>query len=69
MAVRNKPLTAVFADIQQQTGYQFFYDNKVVRKGNKVTVDIRSGSIVDVMDAVMKGATAYLQHYRQNGRH
>lgn len=55
MAVRNKPLTAVFADIQKQTGYQFFYDNKVVRKGNKVTVDIRSGSITDVMDAVMNG--------------
>ncbi|WP_229206165.1 TonB-dependent receptor [Dyadobacter fermentans] len=55
MAVRNKPLAAVFADIQQQTGYQFFYDNKVVKKGNKVTVDIRSGSIVEVMDAVMKG--------------
>lgn len=55
MAVRNKPLTAVFADIQQQTGYQFFYDNKVVKKGNKVTVDIRSGSILEVMDAVMQG--------------
>lgn len=55
MAVRNKPLTAVFADIQKQTGYRFFYDNKVVKKGNKVTIDIHSRSIVDVMDAVMKG--------------
>ena len=55
MAVKNKSLPAVFSEIQQQTGYQFFYDNKVVKKGNKVTVDIRSGSIADVMDAVMKG--------------
>lgn len=55
MVVRNKPLAAVFSEIQQQTGYQFFYDNKVVKKGNKVTVDIRSGSITEVMNAVMKG--------------
>ena len=54
MYVKNKPLAAVFSDIEQQSGYKFFYDNKLVQKANKVTVDFRSGSIREVMDEVMK---------------
>ncbi len=55
MSVKNKPLAAVFSVIEQQSGYKFFYDNKLVKKANKVTADFRGNAIKDVMDEVMKG--------------
>ncbi|MDQ6481681.1 TonB-dependent receptor [Dyadobacter sp. LHD-138] len=55
MTVKNKPLTEVFSFIEQQSGYKFFYDNKVVKKGNRVTINVRAGSVQEIMDEVMKG--------------
>ena len=55
MTVKNKPLTEVFSFIEQQSGYKFFYDNKVVKKGNRVTINVRAGSVQEIMNEVMKG--------------
>lgn len=55
MSVKNRPLSEVFSHIEQQSGYKFFYDNKLVKKGNKVTLDVRDESIGQVLDRVMKG--------------
>lgn len=55
MSVKNKPLAAVFSAIEQQSGYKFFYDNKLVKKASKVTASFNGNSINHVMDEILKG--------------
>lgn len=52
-SVKQAPLSSVFTRIEQQTGYKFFYDNKIVKKAGKVTVSLRSASINEIMDEVL----------------
>lgn len=54
-SVRQAPLSSVFTRIEQQTGYKFFYDNKIVKKAKKVTVSLQSASVNEIMDEVLAG--------------
>jgi TonB-linked SusC/RagA family outer membrane protein len=54
LSVRNAPLSNVFARIEQQSGYKFFYDNKIVKNTAKVTLNLQSGSVKEAMDEVLK---------------
>jgi TonB-linked SusC/RagA family outer membrane protein len=54
MSVKNKPLSAVFTVIEKQSGYKFFYDNKVVKASNNVTVDFHGNSVKEVMNEIMR---------------
>ena len=46
----NIPLQKVFEEIRKQTGYQFFYADEVLVTAKNVTVNIKKGSIEEVLD-------------------
>lgn len=54
LSVKDASLTTVFNQIERQSGYIFFYDNKLVKKANRVTLDFPGGSVKELMDEVMK---------------
>ncbi|WP_343669679.1 SusC/RagA family TonB-linked outer membrane protein [Chitinophaga sp.] len=47
--VRNAPLSQVLAEIKKQSGYNFFYNDAMVRTGIPVTIDVKSMPIEDVL--------------------
>jgi type II secretory pathway component GspD/PulD (secretin) len=51
---KNKSLESVFKDIKQQTGYLFFYNEKVNIKGKTVDADFNDTQLVDVLNACLK---------------
>lgn len=51
---KNISLQKVFEEIKKQTGYQFFYADEVLQTAGKVSLDIRNGSIKEVLDAAFK---------------
>ena len=46
----NIPIQKVFEKIREQTGYQFFYADEVLVAAKNVTLDIKNGSIEEVLD-------------------
>ena len=46
----NVSLQRVFQEIRKQTGYQFLYADEVLVAAKKVTVNIKKGSIEEVLD-------------------
>ncbi|MEO5946172.1 MAG: TonB-dependent receptor, partial [Chitinophagaceae bacterium] len=50
----NISLQKVFEEIKKQTGYQFFYADEVMATAQKVNLNIRNGSIKEVLDASFK---------------
>ena len=55
LSVKNAPLSQVFRQIEQQTGYTFFYDNQVIRNTPPVTVEYRGEDIRKLLDQVLDG--------------
>jgi hypothetical protein len=47
---RNTPLTQIFADLGQQSGYQFFYNERLLEKASKVNVEIANGTLVEALN-------------------
>ncbi|MDB5146118.1 MAG: SusC/RagA family TonB-linked outer membrane protein, partial [Mucilaginibacter sp.] len=54
IAGKNKSLESVFKDIKRQTGYLFFYSEKVNLKGKTVDADFHDTQLVDVLNACLK---------------
>ena len=52
---QNVSLEKVFREIRKQTNYQFFYPDEIVRKAKKVTIDIRNGTLKQVLDVCFSG--------------
>jgi TonB-linked SusC/RagA family outer membrane protein len=50
----NIPLQKVFEEIRKQTGYQFFYADEVLVTAKNVSIDIKKGSIEQVLDFCFK---------------
>lgn len=46
----NVSLQKVFEEIRKQTGYNFFYADEVLKSSQNVTVNIKKGSIEEVLD-------------------
>lgn len=51
---KNRSLESVFKDIKQQTGYLFFYSEKVTIKGKTVDANFHDAPLVDVLNACLK---------------
>lgn len=51
---RNAPLQEVFKDIEKQTGYQFFYKEKVLDGAKPVTIDLRNANIEQALQVCFK---------------
>jgi hypothetical protein len=47
---RNTPLTQIFADLGQQSGYQFFYNERLLEKASKVNVEIANGTLIEALN-------------------
>ncbi len=49
-----KPLKEVLHAIEAQTGYRFFYSNKLIDENQKVSVDVKNASIGAVVTELLK---------------
>jgi TonB-linked SusC/RagA family outer membrane protein len=51
---RNKSLETVFKEIKQQTGYLFFYNEKVSIKGKTTDIDVKNAPLQEALNACLK---------------
>src|SRR5690349_9031834 len=49
------PLEKVLNQIQQQTGYSFFWNDQLIAKSPAVTVNLKSASLAQALDACLQG--------------
>lgn len=50
LSVKDAPLEEVFRQLQHQTGYNFVYNNTVIKDARKVTLEVRNAQLADVLD-------------------
>ncbi|UPZ37986.1 SusC/RagA family TonB-linked outer membrane protein [Sphingobacterium sp. PCS056] len=53
LTVKDKPITTVFNQIRQQTGYMFFYKNSQLKDAANVTLEIKNTPLKEALDRVM----------------
>ncbi|MBN8877931.1 MAG: TonB-dependent receptor [Sphingobacteriales bacterium] len=53
LSEKNASLESVFKKITRQTGYIFWYENKLVRDAKKVTIEVRNGNLDDVLKSCL----------------
>jgi TonB-linked SusC/RagA family outer membrane protein len=51
---KNAPLTAVFKEMQKQSGYEFFYSYELLARQGNVTVSIKNVSLEEAIREVLK---------------
>jgi TonB-linked SusC/RagA family outer membrane protein len=51
---KNAPLTAVFKEMQKQSGYEFFYSYELLSRQGKVTVSMKNVSLEEAIREVLK---------------
>ncbi len=52
---RNKPITTVMQEIEQQSGYTFFYNTKDVNISRNINLNLRDSDLKTVLDELFKG--------------
>lgn len=57
ITIVNKHITLerVFKEIQKQSGYDFFYNNDLIRNLPAVSLNVKNASVADVLDASLTG--------------
>lgn len=53
LSVKDAPLSSVFESIEQQSGYSFFYDKKILRDLGNVTANFHGKSLKQILDAIL----------------
>jgi hypothetical protein len=51
---RNTSLEKVFKEIHRKTGYQFFYQDELLRQAKKFDIEVKDASIEQVLEACFK---------------
>ena len=46
---KNAPLNQIINEIRKQSGYDFFYSNKLLKKANPVTINVKDASLDEVL--------------------
>ncbi|WP_171972480.1 SusC/RagA family TonB-linked outer membrane protein [Mucilaginibacter polytrichastri] len=54
---KNAPLTKVFKQIEQQSGYSFFYKNEMLKQMQKVSITVQNASLTDVLEKCFSNQT------------
>lgn len=54
LKVKDVPLKTVFKEIKRQVGYDFFYNDEVLEKAGKVTIDVKNATISEVLEKCLK---------------
>ncbi|MCD0489176.1 SusC/RagA family TonB-linked outer membrane protein [Pedobacter sp. MC2016-14] len=52
---KNAPLESILKEIRTQSGYDFFYDGKILPKGKVVDINVKNAGINVVMKSVLSG--------------
>lgn len=65
ISVKNTPIATVMREIQQQTGYSFFFNADWLVKANTVTVNLKNASIKDALDIIFKNQPFYYRIINQ----
>ncbi len=50
LSVKNASLESVLRKVKKQTGYDFFYETKLVRQAKNVNLEVKNASVVQVLD-------------------
>ena len=53
--VKNTPIKEVFATIEQQSGYTFFYSDKIVDTSRKVTINAQGEDVLTTLGRIFEG--------------
>lgn len=48
--IKNEPLVKIFNEIRNQSGYDFFYDLKLIKQTKPVTINVKNASIKEVLE-------------------
>jgi TonB-linked SusC/RagA family outer membrane protein len=51
---RDTPLTQIFTDLGKQSGYQFFYNERLLERASKVDVKIKNGTLEEALNLCFK---------------
>jgi len=51
---KNMPLTKIFSEIKKQTGYYFFFSNRLLKDAKPVTIDVNNKPLKDVLEFCFK---------------
>ncbi|TSJ36423.1 SusC/RagA family TonB-linked outer membrane protein [Mucilaginibacter corticis] len=54
LSEKNAPIAVVLNKIQEQSGYQFFYNSKALSEAGKVTVRVNNVSVQEALDLLFK---------------
>lgn len=52
LSEQNSSLQKVFEEIRIQTGYQFFYNSNLLKKANKVSIEVRNVPVTTALDEI-----------------
>lgn len=55
LSAKNVPLKSVFQEIERQSGYYFLYYSGILEQTKKVDIDIKDGTVEEVLKACLKG--------------
>ena len=50
LTVKNAPLEKVFKELKRQTGYDFWYETKLLRKAERVDLEVKNTSLKQALD-------------------
>lgn len=53
LSVRNVPIATILKNVERQTEYKFFYDNKVLNSAKPISVQLRNGTIHQLMQKIL----------------
>lgn len=51
---KNTALPQIFADLGKQSGYEFFYNERLLEKASKVNVEITNGTLIEALNLCFK---------------
>ncbi|HEY0175482.1 MAG TPA: carboxypeptidase-like regulatory domain-containing protein, partial [Pedobacter sp.] len=52
---RNTPLEAVLKEIRKQSGYDFYYDGKIIPKNQEVSIAVTNATIDEALESIFSG--------------
>src|ERR1700744_1728774 len=57
LSERNAPLSKVFDEISNQTGYDFAYTSKALEDTKSISIDVKNEELKNVLDKIFAGQT------------
>src|SRR5437762_3054812 len=51
---KNATFNNLFESIKKQSGYNFFYNNKLIKQEGRISISLKDGSIEDALNLIFK---------------